>query len=252
MAFTRTWNAAYEAQPADVENISLGAGRIRDFKTDVQERGEVDHSWAGDADDGKHKQITFVNPLGAKPGAVADQGFLYTKNVSAKVELFWEDEDANEVQITVAGDLNAGFPAGTSMLFQQTTAPTGWTKQSTHNNKAMRLQTGAVTTGGTNSFTTVFGTGKVVGGTAISLAQMPSHRHMSIHNSAATTNSVNQSAESVRASSAGGLGNNDYQLQSSTAEPTVGKTSYVGSTSTHNHTMTMNLQYVDFIIANKN
>ena len=33
------------------------------------------------------------------------------------------------------------IPSGTSMLFQQTAAPTGWTKQTTHNDKAIRLQT---------------------------------------------------------------------------------------------------------------
>ncbi|KKM67419.1 hypothetical protein LCGC14_1471320, partial [marine sediment metagenome] len=35
-----------------------------------------------------------------------------------------------------------GFAAGTRMLFQQTAAPTGWTKETVHNNKAIRLQTG--------------------------------------------------------------------------------------------------------------
>jgi hypothetical protein len=29
--------------------------------------------------------------------------------------------------------------AGTLMLFQQTAAPTGWTKQTTHNDKALRV-----------------------------------------------------------------------------------------------------------------
>lgn len=251
MAFTRTWNAAYEAQPADTENISLGAGRIRDFKSDVQERGEVDHSWAGNADDGKHKQITILAPLGSDPANIANHGFLYTKNVSAKVELFWEDEDGNVVQITVAGDLNAGFPAGTSMLFQQTLAPTGWVKQTSHNNKGMRLQTGSVTTGGANSFSTVFGAGKVTAGRALTEAQMPSHKHFAVHNSTATTNSVNSATEAMRAASAGGLGNSDYQLQSTTANPTVGKTSTTGSGTTHNHGLTMDLQFVDFIIANK-
>lgn len=105
MAFSRTWNAAYEAQPADTENISLGAGRIRDLKSDLQERLEIDHSHAGDADDGKHKQVTFLVPLGADPANIADHGFLYTKDVNSKVELFWEDEDGSVLQITSAGAL---------------------------------------------------------------------------------------------------------------------------------------------------
>ena len=47
----------------------------------------------------------------------------------------------------------AGFPSGTKLLFQQNTAPTGWTKSTTHDNKALRIVSGNVTTGGTVAFT---------------------------------------------------------------------------------------------------
>lgn len=107
MAFSYTWNATFESQPADTENVSLGAGRIRDHKKAVSERLVVDHSWAGDADDGKHKQLTFVDPLGADPADVTDEGVLYTKDVSAKAELFWKDEDGNVIQVTSVGKLLA-------------------------------------------------------------------------------------------------------------------------------------------------
>lgn len=48
------------------------------------------------------------------------------------------------------------FPSGTRLLFQQTAAPTGWTKDTTHNDKALRVVSGTVTAGGTTPFTTVF------------------------------------------------------------------------------------------------
>jgi hypothetical protein len=35
------------------------------------------------------------------------------------------------------------FPSGTVMLFQQTTAPIFWTKQTTHNDKALRVVSGS-------------------------------------------------------------------------------------------------------------
>ncbi len=124
MAFTNTWNAAFEAQPADTENVSLGASRIRAHKLAVRERLIIDHSHAGDADDGKHKQITFVNPLGADPGDVADEGMLYTKNVSAKAELFWKDEDGNVIQVTSGGVL--GGIVGEIRIWPTGTAPSGW------------------------------------------------------------------------------------------------------------------------------
>ena len=45
------------------------------------------------------------------------------------------------------------FPSGTKMLFQQTNAPTGWTKVTTHNNKALRVVSGSASSGGSNAFT---------------------------------------------------------------------------------------------------
>ena len=46
------------------------------------------------------------------------------------------------------------FPSGTKMLFQQTSAPTGWTKvTSSVDNKALRVVSGTVGSGGTNAFT---------------------------------------------------------------------------------------------------
>jgi hypothetical protein len=42
------------------------------------------------------------------------------------------------------------FAAGTKMIFQQTSAPTGWTKSTADNDKAMRVVTGSVSSGGTH------------------------------------------------------------------------------------------------------
>ena len=45
------------------------------------------------------------------------------------------------------------FPSGTKMLFQQTTAPTGWTKVTSGvDNKALRVVSGTVVGGGSNAF----------------------------------------------------------------------------------------------------
>ena len=46
-----------------------------------------------------------------------------------------------------------GFPSGTKMLFQQTTAPTGWTKVTSGvDNKALRVVSGTASSGGSNAF----------------------------------------------------------------------------------------------------
>jgi len=58
----------------------------------------------------------------------------------------------------------AGFDAGTRLIFAQTSAPTGWTKDTTnYNNHALRVVTGAASTGGSVDFTTAF-TSQGVGG----------------------------------------------------------------------------------------
>lgn len=51
----------------------------------------------------------------------------------------------------------AGFAAGTRSPFQQTSAPLGWTKDTSFNDYAPRIVTGSVTSGGTSNFSTVFG-----------------------------------------------------------------------------------------------
>lgn len=77
----------------------------------------------------------------------------------------------------------AVFASGTKILFQQTSAPTGWTKDTTHNNKALRVVSGAASSGGTVAFTTAFASQAVSGSvgtsgaTTLTTAQMPAHGH---------------------------------------------------------------------------
>lgn len=109
MAHTRTWNSSYEASPADADNLSEGAGKIRNVKVDVRERMALDHymdTSGTDADHGQHKKVTFQAPLAADPDPGTDKGAVYTKDVSSKAELHFEDEDDNVVQLTTAGALN--------------------------------------------------------------------------------------------------------------------------------------------------
>lgn len=68
------------------------------------------------------------------------------------------------------------FPKGTIMLFAQTTAPVGWTKSTTHNNKALRVVSGSAGSGGTVDFTTAFASKSVSGSvnnTTLTLSQIP-------------------------------------------------------------------------------
>lgn len=142
---------------------------------------------------------------------------------------------------------------GTKVLFQQTAAPTGWTKDTTHNDKTLRVVSGAASSGGTVAFSTAFASKTVagtVGGTAITEAQMPLHGHPWRF---ATTPDT----------SSGGIvlgGANQANKAAFTGTPTATLGEQIGGTgggATHTHSFTgtaidMAVQYVDIIIATKN
>ena len=80
---------------------------------------------------------------------------------------------AGTVVITLpsASGTMTSFASGTVMLFVQTSAPTGWTKSTTHDNKALREISGTVGTGGSVAFTAPSpqgGTGSITGYRAVS------------------------------------------------------------------------------------
>jgi hypothetical protein len=56
--------------------------------------------------------------------------------------------------LTKGGVAVEAFASGTAMIFVQTAAPTGWTKQTGTDNAALRLVSGAAGSGGTANFTT--------------------------------------------------------------------------------------------------
>jgi hypothetical protein len=135
---------------------------------------------------------------------------------------------------------SAGFPSGTAMLFVQTTAPTGWTKSTTHDNKALRVVSGTAGSGGSTAFTSVFASrtpSGTVGATTLTEAQIPSHTHS--YSSALNTRLVG-----------GAAGPTAYQITGNTTGAT-------GGGGSHDHSFTGNpmdfaVQYVDVIIATKN
>jgi hypothetical protein len=151
------------------------------------------------------------------------------------------------------------------MLFQQTTAPTGWTKDSSRNNRALRIVNGSVTDGGGNGFvdvlnSTVTTSGGAVQGHILSQAQMPSHYHYAFRsgNAGQLRNGSNMSANNYPGSGTGA--GNLYETYNITARneiPDVGRTSTLGGDQAHGHGFTnpsfnLNVLYTDVIIAQKN
>ena len=132
---------------------------------------------------------------------------------------------------TTSGTMTA-FASGTVMLFVQTAAPTGWTKSVANNDKALRVVSGAASTGGSVAFTTAFASGLSDSAVTLTTAQIPSHNHNFLQYQA--TGGGNSSAAAVAANSV-----------TTTVSSTGGGTS-------HTHSLpSFAVSYVDTIIATK-
>lgn len=161
------------------------------------------------------------------------------------------------------------FASGTVMLFRQTSAPTGWTKNSSFNEYALRVTSGTVGSGGADNFTSVFGTGKATASHVLTTGEIPAHDHGSVANHVHQENvSDNQDPSTVIAAqyitSAGGSTNAKTVFAttaiSGARAPAALNTaaagghthSSFGGGGGHTHTInTQNLKYVDIILASK-
>lgn len=176
--FSETWDTTYEGEPADSENINLGAGRIRSLKTDIHQRLAVDHSWNGDGNDGKHTQVT-LRQLGNLPETLdTGDGLLFANMVTGRTELYWQDDAQNITQITKSGTVNyQAFPLGTAMVFVQASAPTGWVQNTVFNDQVLRTtSSGGGNIGGSWTISGLTAA-TVIAGHALSQSEIPSHTH---------------------------------------------------------------------------
>ena len=173
------------------------------------------------------------------------------------------------------------FPSGTKMLFQQTSAPTGWTKvTSSVDNRALRVVSGSAGSGGSVAFTTAFASQSVSGSVAnttaggsistnnttaggsvsshtLSTSQIPSHSHslprgdQNWGNGNSGHNTIWGSSYIASTGSTGGGGSHNHGFSGS-AHSHSG--SFSGSA--HNHSFSgtsinLAVQYIDVIVASK-
>jgi hypothetical protein len=147
------------------------------------------------------------------------------------------------------------IPTGTVMLFAQTNAPVGWTKITTHDNKALRVVSGTASSGGTTSFTSAFNTSFSTDGHVLTEAQLPAHRHLEFANIDTSYNTLTSPAGGApypTSDASGGSSGASYNIGGASFEPNIGLSGSIGSGSAHSHTLNFNVQYVDVILASKN
>lgn len=151
------------------------------------------------------------------------------------------------ISFTKASIPPGAFPPGTRIIFQQTSAPTGWTKITTFNDVALRLVSGTASSGGTTVFSTVFGTSKTTGGSIITQANLPSFSMVVQGAGQAIIDLSNSSGSSDTVVRGGGsIGAIGFPIDNGSFFVASG-----GSGTTHNHTLSLDLAYADVIIASK-
>ena len=166
--------------PVGSDLLSQGDDKIREFKLAMREAlraGEV----AGDDIEG----VEAIFP-GASPSTAPVYRYRGLKGTTAERPTagqygFYYDTTRNVLQRdngTTWDDIGGSFPSGTSTVFCQASAPVGWTKSTSNNDKALRVVSGSGGgTGGTVAFTEYSNHTHTASPHTLSITEIPAHTH---------------------------------------------------------------------------
>jgi hypothetical protein len=130
---------------AGILSVTVGGGNVSNSGTPIVDQIA---QWT----DATHIKGASVSSLGLALLASP----VFTGDPRAPTPTAGDNDTSIATTAFVQQVLATTVPPGTLMLFQQSAAPTGWTKQTTHDDKALRVVSGAAGDGGTLAFSGVF------------------------------------------------------------------------------------------------
>lgn len=179
---------------------------------------------------------TFANQAARETGVGVDASGIGKLARQLDDNSLWMLVGTDPIAWKAAGG-GGGFESGTRLTFQQNFAPTGWTKDTSHNDKALRVVSGAVGSGGSVGFSTLFGR-TATDAFTLTTAHMPAHAH---------TKTVSKGGESQ----SGGVSRDQIETDTYNNGTKTFITDYAGSSGAHSHGLDTRLKFIDIIIAQK-
>ena len=177
--------------------------------------------------------------------------------------------DARLSASSVTQHAQAEFSSGDKMLFKQSSAPTGWTKETSDNDCCLRVVSGSVSTGGSVALSTALATPAVsasiggapdAGNLSVSMSnhtlsnnQIPSHNH----GGKVTNTATNYSSNGIRVggdyhhNNIGNTGGGGTHTHGHNLSGSMSGAPGVGNLAVSSGSATINCKYVDVICAAK-
>ena len=204
------------------------------------------------------------NPVATDPLAQADDHIRLIKaTIKASFPNITGAVTLTQAEINALTTPKLDAPSGTRLLFHMSSPPVGWTKDTSHNDKALRVVSGSVGTGGSVAFSSVMASQTPAGtvstnftgttaSTVLSVSQIPSHSHTFTESFSKEDNNFSAGSQRPLRENSVNLGN--YTITTASTGGGGGHThafSVTGGSTFSGSAMNLAIRYVDIIIAQK-